>query len=92
MLNDKKLAKIEKVLGKETMAHLESCPVDVLKDTVCTAEHAINEAIRELESNPKYQEIKESLKALSEGMREVKKRQNAIIQYSLSLLEDKGSK
>jgi hypothetical protein len=89
-MNDKKLAKIKKILGDDTLQHLDSCPVDVLKDTVCIAEHAINEALRELESNLKYQELKESLKAVTAGLREVKARQNAIIQYSLSLLEEKG--
>jgi hypothetical protein len=34
-------------------------PVDVLKDHPIAAEHSINEAVRELEANPKYQELKE---------------------------------
>lgn len=85
MLSDKKLNRIEKALGKEMMGELEALPVEVLKDTLVNAEHAINEAVRELEANPKFQELKDSLKAISEGLREVKKRQTAIIQYSLSL-------
>lgn len=92
MLSDKKLNRIEKALGKEMMGELEALPVEVLKDTLVNAEHAINEAVRELEANPKFQELKDSLKAISEGLREVKKRQTAIIQYSLSLLEDKGAR
>jgi hypothetical protein len=92
MLSDKKLARIEKALGSDTLGELESMPSDALKDKIVSAEHAIMEAIRELEANPKYQELKESLKAISAGLKEVKKRQNAIIQYSLSLLEDKGDK
>lgn len=92
MLSDKKLSRIEKALGKETMADLESLSMEVLKDRLVAAESSIKQAIDELEANPKYQEIKDSLKALSEGLREVKKRQNAIIQYSLSLMEDKGAK
>jgi hypothetical protein len=92
MLNDKKLNKIEKILGKDTLNHLDSCPTDILKDTIVGSEHSINEAVRELEANPKYSELKESVKALSEGLREIKKRQNAIIQYALSLLEDRGDK
>lgn len=91
MLSDKKLARIEKTLGKESMADLEAMAVDVLKDTLVNAEHSINDAVRELEANPKFQELKESIKALSEGLRDVKKRQTAIIQYALSLLEDKGT-
>ena len=90
MLTEKKLAKIEKALGKEGMADIESQAVDVLKNTVVAAEHAIMEAQRELEANPAYVELKESLKALSEGLRDVKKRQRAIIEYALSILEEKG--
>ena len=67
MLSDKKLSKIEKVLGKETLGELEAMPVDILKDHIIIAEHAINEAQRELEANPKYQDLKDSLKALSAG-------------------------
>jgi len=92
MLSDKLFAKIEKILGKETMSELEALDVSMLKDHIVASEHAIMEAQRELEANPKYQEIKESLKALSEGLRDVKKRQNAMIRYNLSLLEDKGEK
>lgn len=92
MLNDKKLAKILKVLGSDLVHELDATPIDVLKDTVVTAEHSIYEVKRELEANPKYSELKESLKAVSEGLKEVRKRQNAIIEYCLSVLEDKGSK
>lgn len=91
MLSDKKYAKIEKVLGKETLSELEAMSVEVLKDHVVAAEHAIYETIRELEANPVYQQHKDSIKALSEGLRDVKKRQKAIIEYALSLLQDKGS-
>lgn len=92
MLSEKKLAKIEKALGKDTLAEIDAQPVDALKDTLVSAEHSIMEAARELESNEKYQEIKESLKVLSSGLREVKGRQNAIIAYVLHRLEESGSK
>lgn len=90
MLSDKKLAKIEKILGKERLGELEALSVDDLKNKVVAAESAIKLAITELEANEKYISIKESLKALSEGMKEVKKVQTAIIQYSIELLEEKG--
>lgn len=92
MLTEKKLEKIEKILGKDMMGDLEAMPKDVLKDHLVSAEHSIMEATRELEANPKYTELKESLKALSEGLRDVRKRQNAIIAYVISLLEDQGAK
>lgn len=91
-LSDKKFAKIEKTLGKETLLELESMSADVLKDHIVSAEHAIYETLRELEANEIYLQHKDSIKSLSEGLRDMKKRQNAIIQYALSLLEDKGVK
>lgn len=92
MLSNKKYAKIEKALGKESMAELEALSAEDLKNRLVAAEHAIKDAIAELEANDKFQELKASIKAISEGLKEVKKRQNAVIQYSLSLLDDKGAK
>lgn len=90
MLVQNKLSKIEKVLGPETAIELQSLSKEALKDRLVGAESSIKQAIQELEANPKYEETKENLKALSQGLREVKKRQNAIIQYALSLLEGSG--
>jgi hypothetical protein len=92
MLSEKKLEKIEKNIGKETMAGIEAMPVDILKDTLVSAEHSIAEAQRELEANPQYQAAKELLKDITGSLRDVKKRQNSIIQYCLHILEEKGSK
>lgn len=90
MISDKKLEKIEKILGKEYIQELAPAPDDALKALIINAEYAIKQSIEELEANPKYQELKESLKALSEGLKDIKKRQNAIIQYALHLIEFKG--
>lgn len=92
MLSEKKLAKIERALGKDTLANIDAQPVDVLKDTLVSAEHSIMEATRELEASPAYQEVKENYKALSSGMKEVRARQNAIIAYVLHRLEESGVK
>lgn len=89
MLNDKKLEKIKKILGEERMQSLESGQVEELQVTVSNAAASIKLSQDELDANPKYQELKANLKAVSEAHREVKKFQNAIIQYSLSLIEDK---
>lgn len=91
-LSDSKLTKIERNLGKDTLAELEALSPDDLKTRIVAANSAIKQAVDELEANPQYTEIKENLKALSSGMREVKKRQNDIIQYSLSLIDDRGEK
>lgn len=91
MLTDKKLERIEKILGKETVEEMKIRVFDELKNSIMYACEAVKQAEDELEANPKYQEIKESMKALREGLTEVKKRQNAIVQYSLHLLEEKGN-
>ncbi len=90
MLSDKKLSKIEKDLGKDFLEGLAAGQVDELRIVISNSAGAMKHAREELEANPKYMELKESLKALSSGMGEVNKRQNAIIQYCLHLLEEKG--
>ena len=87
MLSEKKLKRIEKELGEFTK-ELETKSVEELKQIIAASCANIKDAVDELEANPKFQELKESLKAISEGLREVKKRQNAIIQYSLHLIEE----
>lgn len=90
MLSDKKLARIEKLLGKDALTILESASPESLDVTIAHACASIKEAADQLEANPKYQELKESLKACSAGLREVKAFQNAKIQYALHLAEEKG--
>lgn len=90
MISDKKLEKLEKILGVDTVNDLKSAPKEDLDVSIIKSSQSIKEAIEELEANPEFQRLKESLKAISEGLREVKKRQNAIIQYSLHLLEETG--
>lgn len=89
-MTDKKLEKIEKVLGKDSVDLLATSSVEDLKNIIVNANQAIKQAQEELEANPAYQELKENLKALSAGLKDVKKRQNALIQYSLHLTEQQG--
>jgi hypothetical protein len=88
MISPKKLEQIEKLLGKEFALELQGLAPEAIKEKVVQAEQAMKEASEELEANPKYQELKESLKALSEGKKEVNKRQKAIIAYALHLLDN----
>lgn len=92
MLTDKKFAKIEKVLGKDCLASLEGMSSEDLDGVISQACASIKEAADQLEANPKYQELKESLKACSAGLKEVKTFQNAKIQYALHLSEERGAK
>lgn len=78
-----KLDKILKTLPESVVQELDALPIAELNSVIAQAEEAISTAIRERDANPKYQEAKESCKALSEGMREVKTYQRAKIEYSL---------
>lgn len=90
MLSDKKLKQIEKSLDKDKLDALLQSQPDELESAIVRADGAIKQASDELEANPQYIELKENLKVLSLGLREVKKRQNAIVQFALHLLEEKG--
>lgn len=90
-MNDKEFEKLEKALGKETMSELEALDNSSLEQRVVAANQAMKQVAEELQANPKFQELKESLKALSAGKRDVNKRQNAVIKYCLQLLTDKGA-
>lgn len=90
MMSDKKLEKIEKLLGEDKIGFLNNASNEDLKASITNAAQSIKATQEELEANPVYQDLKENLKAASEGLREVKKRQNAIIQYSLHVLEGKS--
>jgi hypothetical protein len=89
MLTDKKLAKIEKELGPDALTELAGADLEA---AITNAAGAIKTSEDELEANPKYQELKESMKAVKAGLGEVKKRQKAIIDYCLHLLEERGAK
>jgi len=88
MLSDKRLDKIQKILSVEEFLEIDRMSPEQLKDRIVQAESSIKNTLEELEANPKYEELKEDLKALSAGLREVKKRQNAIIQLCLDLLNN----
>jgi uncharacterized small protein (DUF1192 family) len=90
MLSSKKHERIEKALGTEVLVDLEALSLEDLKSRIAQADGSIKSTQDELEANPKYEELKESLKALSEGLREVRKRQNAVVTYCLHLIEEKG--
>jgi hypothetical protein len=90
MLKDKQLDKISNILGLELINEINALDSDSLKNQIVQAETAMKDAKQELEANPKYEEIKEQLKAITAGLKEVRKFQNAKIAYALDLLESKG--
>jgi hypothetical protein len=86
-----RIAKIEGFLGKETAQELAALSSLDLKNRLTQARKSIRDAKDELEANPAYQDAKENVKALSSGYREVKKRQDAVTEYCLYLLEEQGA-
>lgn len=92
MINQKRLEKIEKLLGKEFVYGFEGATKEELETSIVNANSSMKQAKDELEENENYQNLKESLKHLSAALKDVNKRQNAIVQLSLHLLEEKGQK
>ncbi len=86
----KRLERAYKNLDAETISTIEAMDVAGLKQRIVEAEQGMAQAERELDENPQYQELKESLKAVTAGMKEVKKRQNSVITVALSVIESKG--
>jgi hypothetical protein len=84
------LDKIEKVLGTDTVKELEALSSADLETRIVSANQAMQQAEDELEANPKYEELKENLKALSAAKRDVNKRQKSIIKLCLHYIESRG--
>ena len=85
-----KLEQILKVLDGDTLENLNKMSQEELNTSVITSEQSIREAKNELDENPNYVHLKEDLKALRGGFNDLKKRQTAIINYSLLRLEELG--
>lgn len=82
----KRLSKAMESLGSETIKEMEAMSPDALKGAIVQADRAMSEVAAELESNPKFESLKEDLKSLTAGKREVDRRQKSIIQVALFLL------
>lgn len=82
----KKVTKAYETLGTDTVKEMEAMGPDDLKKRVVEANEAMRSASDELEANPNYDKLREDLKALTQGKRDLDKRQRAIILVALSLL------
>ena len=74
----------------QTMQDLDAMDEDGLRNSIVESENVLEQTAREIEANPDISKLKEDLKALTEGYREVKKFQTAKIKYALHVLEQKG--
>jgi uncharacterized small protein (DUF1192 family) len=86
-----KLAKKIGPDGDEVIAELEAADVESLNKRIAQANQSISDTKAELEENENYVKAKEDVKLLSSGLREVKKRQNAIIAVAVALRKEKGA-
>lgn len=80
------LEKILKKLDPDTVNEMNAMDDAAVKNTVAESEEAIAKATRERNALPEYQEAKANCSALSQGLKEVKARQNAKIAYGLRCL------
>lgn len=92
-----KLAKKIGPDGQDRLAEMEAMTVEELNKRIAQATQSISDTKAELEadlpngdSSP-YTKAKNQLKFLSEGLKEVKKRQNAIITVAVKLRKEKGA-
>jgi hypothetical protein len=90
------LSEIEKIAkaigddGQDVLKELEASDTETLNKRIAMANEAIVSTKTELDQNMEYSEAKATTKLLSSGLREVKKRQNAIIKVCLQLRRDRG--
>lgn len=91
MTEMQKLAKAIGSDGEDMVRDLEASDVEALNQRIAQANHAISDTKSQLEANDEYVRAKETTKLLSSGLKEVKKRQSAIIKVCLQLRKDKGA-
>jgi len=88
------LEKIAKAIGndaEDVLKELEASDTETLNKKIAQANEAIVSTKTELDQNLEYSEAKETTKLLSSGLKEVKKRQGAIIKVCLQLRRDRGA-
>lgn len=83
-----KLEKAVKTVGAETVKEMEAMSTEQLKARIVEANEAMRSVAKSLEDNSIYQEIKADKSAMESGLREVNKRQNAIIFLALTSLNE----
>ena len=79
-----------KTLGRDTMEEMEAMMPGDLEKVILEATSSMDQVKKELEANPKYQDLKYSLSSLTAGKRDVDKRQKARIKYALERLTEIG--
>jgi len=89
-MTDKEYEKVVKKLDLETVNDMQAMSVEELKAKCVQAQQSIAATKKELDENEEYQALKENVKAMSAGLRDVKSRQNAVSDLAVHLIEEKG--
>lgn len=89
--DDKKLLKLQKAAGgADMMQELEAMDSDALKLRIVQARESIMQADEEIKANPKYQQAQLAISSLQTANTALKRRQNAITDLCLHLLDERG--
>lgn len=85
-----KLEKIEKILSREEIKHINDLDDIELHKLVIDSEENIAEATQARDDNLKYQEIKEAKADFDGALSDVNKRQKAKIALVLNILRERA--
>lgn len=84
------LEKVAKQLGKNTVEEMDAMAEEALKKVIIEASSSMKQVKEELEANQNYQSAKADLANLSQGKKDVDRRQKARVNYALVRLEELG--
>lgn len=85
-----KLAKAIGDDGESIIQELEASDAEGLDKRIAVSTESMADTKRKLNETPEYIQVKNDKKLLESGLREVNKRQNAIIKVCLQMRRDRG--
>lgn len=89
-MNEKTMNKLFKLLGTDVVNALSGMSAAELEAAIVLAATEIETAREELEANPNYVKIKEDKAALEAGLKDLRKYNNARIQFAIATLQTRG--
>jgi anti-sigma28 factor (negative regulator of flagellin synthesis) len=87
----KNLDKVLKAIGEETKVEMDAMEETSLRNVIVQAQSAMSEVQSQLDNNVEYQRISELKNDMTQGKKEVDKRQKAKIAYALMRLNEVGA-
>jgi hypothetical protein len=92
-----KVYKVQQALGSDTVDEMNAMGPEALDKVILESVKSVEQAAEEMEANEKYQEAKRAAKIAAQpkkdfedGLKDLKKRQNARIAYARHLLASQG--